>query len=73
MSFDKSKTNQKEGKDKKNDGNPPTLYLNYSFYKVDPKWRWLNEKHQVSARRRVSRRHSAASLQAARFTERGVR
>ena len=43
MSFDKSKTNQKEGKDKKNDSNPPTLYLNYSFYKVDPKWRWLND------------------------------
>jgi chlorite dismutase len=20
-----------------------TLYLNFSFYKVDPKWRWLNE------------------------------
>ena len=21
----------------------PTLFLNYSFFKVDPKWRWLNE------------------------------
>src|SRR5919197_5045776 len=21
----------------------PQLYLNFSFFKVDPKWRWLNE------------------------------
>ncbi len=21
----------------------PTLYLNFSFYKVDSKWRWLND------------------------------
>ncbi|MGB8102267.1 MAG: chlorite dismutase family protein, partial [Nitrososphaeraceae archaeon] len=20
-----------------------TLYLNFSFYKIDPKWRWLND------------------------------
>jgi chlorite dismutase len=43
MSFDKSKNDQKEIKDKKNDSNLPTLYLNFSFYKVDPKWRWLND------------------------------
>jgi chlorite dismutase len=43
MSFDKSKINQKEIKDKKDDTNLPTLYLNFSFYKVDPKWRWLND------------------------------
>jgi chlorite dismutase len=43
MSFDKSKNDQKEIKDKKNDANLPTLYLNFSFYKVDPKWRWLND------------------------------
>jgi chlorite dismutase len=43
MSFDKSKINQKETKDKKDDTNLPTLYLNFSFYKVDPKWRWLND------------------------------
>ena len=43
MSFDKSKINQKEVKDKKDDTNLPTLYLNFSFYKVDPKWRWLND------------------------------
>jgi chlorite dismutase len=43
MSFDKSKNNQKEIKDKKNDTKLPTLYLNFSFYKVDPKWRWLND------------------------------
>lgn len=22
---------------------PPTSFLNFSFFKVDPKWRWLNE------------------------------
>lgn len=22
---------------------PPTTFLNFSFFKVDPKWRWLNE------------------------------
>lgn len=27
----------------KDDTNLPTLYLNFSFYKVDPKWRWLND------------------------------
>lgn len=43
MSFDKSKINQKGIKDKKDDTNLPTLYLNFSFYKVDPKWRWLND------------------------------
>lgn len=43
MSFDKSKINQKEVKDAKNDINSPTLYLNFSFYKVDPKWRWIND------------------------------
>jgi chlorite dismutase len=43
MSFDKSKINQNEVKDKKDDTNLPTLYLNFSFYKVDPKWRWLND------------------------------
>jgi chlorite dismutase len=43
MSLDKSKNNQKEIRDKKNDTNMSTLYLNFSFYKVDPKWRWLND------------------------------
>jgi chlorite dismutase len=43
MSFDKSKINQNEVKDKKDDTNLHTLYLNFSFYKVDPKWRWLND------------------------------
>jgi chlorite dismutase len=43
MSFDKARNNQKEIKDKKNDTNSPTLYLNFSFYKVDSKWRWLND------------------------------
>jgi chlorite dismutase len=43
MSFDKSKINQKEIKGRMDDTNLPTLYLNFSFYKVDPKWRWLND------------------------------
>jgi chlorite dismutase len=43
MPPDKSKINQKETNDKKNDINSPTKYLNFCFYKVDPKWRWLND------------------------------
>ena len=43
MSSDKARKNQKEIKDKKNDINSPTMYLNFSFYKVDSKWRWLND------------------------------
>ena len=43
MSFDKARNKQKEIKDKKNDINSPTIYLNFSFYKVDSKWRWLND------------------------------
>ena len=42
MSYDKSKAKQKEVEIKKNDSNSDTLYLNFSFYKVDPTWRWLN-------------------------------
>jgi chlorite dismutase len=43
MSSDKARKNQKEIKDKKNDINSPTMYLNFSFYKVDSKWRWIND------------------------------
>ncbi len=43
MSFDKSIINPKEVKDVKNGFISQTLYLNYSFYKVDPKWRWIND------------------------------
>jgi|GEM_PF-3824006 len=41
MSYDKSKANQKESDIKKNDSDLATQYLNFSFYRVDPKWRWL--------------------------------
>jgi chlorite dismutase len=55
MSFDKSKINQKEIKDKKDDDtNLPTLYLNFSFYKVDPKWRWLNDLGKDEAAKEFS-------------------
>jgi chlorite dismutase len=54
MSFDKSKINQKEIKDKKDDTNLPTLYLNFSFYKVDPKWRWLNDLGKDEAAKEFS-------------------
>ena len=42
MSFDKARNNQKEIKDKKNDINSP-LYISIFLYKVDSKWRWLND------------------------------
>ena len=55
MSFDKSKINQKEIKDKKDDDtNLATLYLNFSFYKVDPKWRWLNDLGKDEAAKEFS-------------------
>jgi len=54
MSFDKSKINQKEIKNKKDDTNLPTLYLNFSFYKVDPKWRWLNDLGKDEAAKEFS-------------------
>ena len=31
MSFDKTRNNQKDNKDKKKDINSPTMYLNFSF------------------------------------------
>jgi chlorite dismutase len=43
MSFDKARNNQNKIKDKKDDINSRTMYLNFSFYKVDSKWRWLND------------------------------
>ena len=43
MSNDKSKDYQSGTKDDKQSTNIPTTYLNFSFYKVDSKWRWLND------------------------------
>jgi len=43
MSNDKSKDYQSGTKDDKHSTNIPTTYLNFSFYKVDSKWRWLND------------------------------
>lgn len=42
MSFHKVKSTNKEDNDKPGD-NSSTIYLNFSFYKVDSKWRWLND------------------------------
>jgi chlorite dismutase len=43
MSNDKSKDYQSGPKDDKGSTDIPTTYLNFSFYKVDSKWRWLND------------------------------
>ena len=43
MSGDKSKDYQGGTKDGKDSTNIPTTYLSFSFYKVDSKWRWLND------------------------------
>jgi chlorite dismutase len=43
MSNDKPKDYQSGTKNGKGSTNIPTTYLNFSFYKVDSKWRWLND------------------------------
>jgi len=43
MSNDKSKDNQSGTKKDRDSTNIPATYLNFSFYKVDSKWRWLND------------------------------
>src|SRR3989337_3269778 len=43
MSFDKVRNSHKENNEKTGDNTATTMYLNFSFYKVDSKWRWLNE------------------------------
>ena len=43
MSNDKSKDNQSGTKNDRDSTNIPATYLNFSFYKVDSKWRWLND------------------------------
>lgn len=54
MSYDKSKANQKESDIKKNDSDLVTQYLNFSFYRVDPKWRWLNDIGKEEAAKEFS-------------------
>lgn len=43
MSNDKSVDYQSGTKKDKGSTDIPTTYLNFSFYKVDSKWRWLND------------------------------
>ncbi|MGB7695725.1 MAG: hypothetical protein WBL46_00715, partial [Nitrososphaeraceae archaeon] len=43
MSNGKSKDYQSGTKNDKDSTNIPATYLNFSFYKVDSKWRWLND------------------------------
>lgn len=43
MSNDKSIDYQSGTTNDKQSTNIPTTYLNFSFYKVDSKWRWLND------------------------------
>jgi chlorite dismutase len=38
-----SVTSGVSNKEKTSSGQITTVFLNFSFYKVDPKWRWLNE------------------------------
>lgn len=37
------KSNSNESDDNRNKGNISEKFFNFTFYKVDPKWRWLNE------------------------------
>ena len=54
MQFDGAKIKEKKTNDKEIDSNSPTLYLNFSFYKVDPKWRWLNDLGKDEAAKEFS-------------------
>ena len=37
------KSNSNESDDNRNKGNTSEKFFSFTFYKVDPKWRWLNE------------------------------
>jgi chlorite dismutase len=37
------KSSSNESDDNRNKGNTSEKFFNFTFYKVDPKWRWLNE------------------------------
>lgn len=56
MSSDKVRNAHKENLDKTgdNDDTAPTMYLNFSFYKVDSKWRWLNDIGKEEAAKEFS-------------------
>ena len=54
MSFEKAGNTHKDNKDKTADTAAPTMYLNFSFYKVDSKWRWLNDIGKEEAAKEFS-------------------
>jgi chlorite dismutase len=54
MSFDKASNTHKENMDETSDATAPTMYLNFSFYKVDSKWRWLNDIGKEEAAKEFS-------------------
>ena len=54
MSFYKARNAHKENQDKKGENTPPTIYLNFSFYKVDSKRRWLNDIGKEEAAKEFS-------------------
>lgn len=54
MSFDKVRNSHKENNEKPSDNTATTMYLNFSFYKVDSKWRWLNDIGKEEAAKEFS-------------------
>jgi chlorite dismutase len=54
MSFDKVRNTHKENQDRARENSTPTMYLNFSFYKVDSKWRWLNDIGKEEAAKEFS-------------------
>lgn len=54
MSFDKVRNSHKENSEKTSDNTATTMYLNFSFYKVDSKWRWLNDIGKEEAAKELS-------------------
>jgi chlorite dismutase len=54
MSFDKVRNSHRENNEKTGDNNATTMYLNFSFYKVDSKWRWLNDIGKEEAAKEFS-------------------
>ena len=54
MSFNKVRNSHKENNEKTSDNAATTMYLNFSFYKVDSKWRWLNDIGKEEAAKEFS-------------------
>lgn len=54
MSFDKVRNSHKENNEKPSDNTATITYLNFSFYKVDSKWRWLNDIGKEEAAKEFS-------------------